>query len=53
MYHGNDRLINLAVGAVVVIVFMLSGRLKRALKAVLSRHETLKKPEAGAGVGAG
>ena len=29
MYHGNDRLINLAVGAVVVIVFLLTGRLKR------------------------
>ena len=31
MYHGNDRLINLAVGAVVVIVFLLIGRLKRSL----------------------
>ena len=31
MYHGNDRLINLAVGAVVVIAFLLIGRLKRAL----------------------
>ena len=30
MYHGNDRLINLAVGAVVVIVFLLIGRLKRS-----------------------
>ena len=29
MFHGNDRLINLAVGAVVVIVFLLIGRLKR------------------------
>ena len=32
MYHGNDRLINLAVGAVVVIVFLLVGRLKRSLR---------------------
>ena len=32
MYHGNDRLINLAVGAVVVIVFLLIGRLKRSLR---------------------
>ena len=31
MCHGNDRLINLAVGVVAVIVF---------------QHETLKKPEA-------
>ena len=32
MYHGNDRLINLVVGAVVVIVFLLIGRLKRLLR---------------------
>lgn len=32
MFHGNDRLINLAVGAVVVIVFLLVGRLKRSLR---------------------
>ena len=32
MYHANDRLINLAVGAVVVIVFLLIGRLKRSLR---------------------
>ena len=32
MCHGNDRLINLAVGAVVVIVFLLIGRLKRSLR---------------------
>ena len=32
MYHGNDRVISLAVGAVVVIAFLLIGRLKRALR---------------------
>ena len=32
MYHGNDRLINLAVGAIVVIVFLLIRRLKRLLR---------------------
>ena len=32
MFHGNDRLSNLAVGAVVVIVFLLIGRLKRSLR---------------------
>ena len=32
LYHGNDRLINLAVGAVAVIVFLLIGRLKRLVR---------------------
>ena len=32
MYHGNDRLINLAVGVAVVIIFLLIGRLKRSLR---------------------
>ena len=32
MCLGSDRLINLAVGAVVVIVFLLIGRLKRVLR---------------------
>ena len=32
MYHGNDRLINLVLGAVVVIVFLLIGRLKQSLR---------------------
>ena len=32
MYQSNDRLINLVVGAVVVIVFLLIGRLKRPLR---------------------
>ena len=32
MYFGNDRLINLAVGAVVVIAFLLIGWLKRLFR---------------------
>ena len=39
MYHGNDRLINLAVGAVVVIVFLLIGWLKRSLKKPPSKQD--------------
>ena len=41
MYHGNDRLINLTVGAVVVIVFLLIGRLKRSFRNTLAVADAL------------